>query len=76
MLTPLNNLLSEANEGHARLSPKSNFELKWDEGADSAFMESKQILSNATLLVHPDPSALLNITCDAGDFAVGDVLQQ
>ena len=76
MLTPLNNLLTEANEGHTRLSPKSNFELKWDEGADSAFMESKQILSKATLLAHPDPSAQLNITCDASDFAVGDVLQQ
>ena len=75
-LKPLNNLLTEANEGHTRLSPKSNFELKWNEGADSAFMESKQILANATVLVHPEPSAQLNITCDASDFAVGGVLQQ
>ena len=73
-LTPLNNLPTEANEGHTRLSPKSNFELKWNEGADSAFMESKQILANTTLLVHTDPSAQLNITCDASDFAVGGVL--
>ena len=28
------------------------------------------------LLVHPNPSAPLNITCDASDFAVGGVLQQ
>ena len=35
-----------------------------------------QILANATLLVHPDPSAQLNIACDASDFAVGGVLQQ
>ena len=75
-LTPLNNLLTEANKGHTRLSPKSNFGLKWNEGADLAFIESKQILANATLLVHPDPSAQLNITCDASDFAVGGVLQQ
>ena len=35
-----------------------------------------QILANATLLVHPDHTAPLNIMCDASDFAVGDVLQQ
>ena len=70
-LTPLNNLLTAANEGHTRLSPKSNFDLKWDQNA-----ESKQILANATLLVHPDPMAQINITCDASDVAVGGVLQQ
>ena len=75
-LTPLNNLLTAAIDSHTRLSPKSNFELKWDEYADSAFSESKQILANATLLVHPDPMAQLNITCDASDVAVGGVLQQ
>ena len=75
-LTPINNLLTAANDGHTRLSPKSNFELKWDENAESAFSESKQILANATLLVHPDPMAKLNITCDASDVAVGGVLQQ
>ena len=75
-LTPLNNLLTAANEGHTRLSPKSNFDLKWDQNAESAFSESKQILANATLLVHPDPMAQLNITCDASDVVVGGVLQQ
>ena len=75
-LTPLNNLLTAANEGHTRLSPKSNFDLKWDQNAESAFSESKQILANATLLVHPDPMAQINITCDASDVAVVGVLQQ
>ena len=75
-LTPLNNLLTSANEGHTRLSPKSNFDLKWNKEAESAFSESKQILANATLLVHPDSTAQLNITCDASDVAVGGVLQQ
>ena len=75
-LTQLNNLLTAANDGHTRLSPKSNFDLKWNESAESAFSECKQILANATLLVHPDPSAPLNITCDASNFAVGGVLQQ
>ena len=75
-LTPLNNLLTAANDGHTRLSPKSNFDLKWNESAESTFSVSKQILANATLLVHPEPSAPLNITCNASDFAVGGVLQQ
>ena len=75
-LTQLNNLLTAANKGHTRLSPKSNSDLKWDQNAESAFSESKQILANATLLVHPDPMSQLNITCDASDVAVGGVLQQ
>ena len=75
-MTPLNNLSTAANDGHTRLSTKSNFDLKWDENAESAFSGSKQILANATLLVHPDPMAQLNITCDASDIAVGGVLQQ
>ena len=75
-MTPLNQLLTAANEGHIRLSPKSNFDLKWNESANSAFIESKLILADATLLVHPDHTAPLNITCDASDFAVGGVLQQ
>ena len=50
-LTSLNQLLTAANEGHTRLS---NFDLKWNESADLAFIESKQLLANATLLVHPD----------------------
>ena len=75
-LTQLNQLLTAANEGHTRLSPKSNFDLKWNESANFAFIESKQILANATLLVHPDHSALLYITCDASDFVLEGVLQQ
>ena len=75
-MTPLNQLLTDANEGHTRLSRKSNFDLKWNESANSAFIESKQILANATRLVDPDHTVPLNITCDASDFAVGGVLQQ
>ena len=75
-LTPLNTLLTEANVGHTRLSPKSNIDLNWNESPDLAFLESKQILANATILVHPDISAQLNITCDASDFAIEGVLQQ
>ena len=38
--------------------------------------ESKQILAIDTLLVHPDHTAPLNITCDASDFTIGSVLEQ
>ena len=69
-LTPVNQLIMAANEGHTRLSPKSNFDLKWNKSANSAFIESKQILANATLLAHPDRIAPLDITCDTSDFAV------
>ena len=55
ILTPLNNLLKEANEGQTRLSPKSNFDLHWVESANLAFIESKQMLLNVTLLAHPKP---------------------
>ena len=72
----MNNLLTEANKGQNRLSPKSNFDLRWTENTNVAFNESKQILANATLLVHPNPLAPLNITYNARDFAVGGVLQQ
>ena len=40
------------------------------------FRVQTNIFANATLLVHPDPMAQLNITCDASDVAVGGVLQQ
>ena len=40
-LTPLSNLLIEANEGQNRLSPKSNFYLHLTENANVAFTESK-----------------------------------
>ena len=75
-LTPLNNSLTEGNEGQNRLQPKSNFDLHWTENANVAFTESKQILANATLLVRPNPLAPLNIMCDASDFAIGGVLHQ
>ena len=54
-LTPLNTLLTAANGGQTKLSPKANFDLCWTESANLVFIESKQMLVNATLLVHPNP---------------------
>ena len=47
-LRPLNTLLTAANEGHTKLSPKSNFDLRWTERANFAFKESKRMLANVT----------------------------
>ena len=63
-LTPLNYLLTEADKEQTRLSSRSNFDLHWTESANLAFIESKQMLANATLLVHPNPSAPLNSTTE------------
>lgn len=41
-----------------------------------AFENCKRSLSEATLLVHPDPKAELSIHTDASDTAIGGVLQQ
>ena len=60
-LTPLTTLLTEAIARHTRLSPNSNFDLNWNENADLAFIEPKQILANATLLVHPYPDDIARL---------------
>ena len=53
--------------------PKS---LNWNPQADEAFILSKKILSNATTLNFPDPSARLQLTTDASETAIGAVLNQ
>ena len=67
-LTPLNNLLRAANEGHTRLSPKSNFDLKWDQNAVSIFRVQTNIGKRYPSGT-PRPYG-------ASDVAVGGVLQQ
>ena len=73
-LTPLNNLLTAANEGHTRLSPKSNFDLKWNKMQSQHFLSQNrywqtlrfwctQILrlrltSRATLVMSPSGGVL------------------
>ena len=75
-LTLLNLLLTVGNEGHTRLSPKSNFDLKWNESADSAFTSLNRYLPTQPSWYIQTTRAPLNITCYASDFAVGGVLQQ
>ena len=52
-LTPLNSLLTEANKGQNRLSPKSNFELQWTENANVAFTESRKNTSECNVISTP-----------------------
>ncbi len=54
----------------------SKRKLQWSEEMNQAFAKAKDQLASATLLVHPDPSAAINVTTDASDVAVGAVLQQ
>nr|XP_049467041.1 uncharacterized protein LOC125908367 [Anopheles coluzzii] len=47
--------------------------LTWTPATDTAFEDCKRQLAQATMLVHPVPSAELSLWCDASDFAAGDI---
>ena len=53
--------------------PKS---LVWGPPQEAAFQAAKQALSSATYLKFPAPGALLTLSTDASDVAVGGVLEQ
>ena len=48
----------------------------WSEHCQHAFDTAKQTLSDAVMLVHPQPNAATCITTDASNVAVGAVLEQ
>ena len=48
----------------------------WTVSCQKAFEEAKQTLSEAVMLVHPQPHAPTCITTDASNLAVGAVLEQ
>ena len=50
--------------------------ITWTPECESAFTAAKSALASATLLHHPDPMAMTNITVDASDKAVGGQLEQ
>ena len=66
---PLNDLLCGSKK-------KDRTSVMWTAVLETAFEDCKTILSNATLLAHPIPNALLSIAVDASDFAIGAVVQQ
>ena len=51
-------------------------DFQWTDTTEDAFVETKNMLADATLLAHPDPQAPISIATDASDVAVGAVLQQ
>ena len=50
--------------------------LQWNSDGTSSFQQIKEVLAKATLLVHSQPDAPINIMTDASDVAIGAVLQQ
>lgn len=69
-LAPLYGLIAK----HSKL--KKNATLIWDDESIKAFNDSKQLLSEETLLTHPSPNGELCIASDASSTAVGAALQQ
>lgn len=65
---PLNALLTGAVKGSTPITLEGD--------ALKAFSETKESLSNAALLAHPDCKAQLALVTDASDVAIGAVLQQ
>ena len=50
--------------------------LQWTPPATTAFNDNKEALANATLLVHPEVNAPLNVMTDTFDVAIRAVQQQ
>jgi len=50
--------------------------IDWSPPTLSAFDAARNLLSTATLLVHPLPGALLSLSTDASDTGIGGVLEQ
>ena len=68
VLAPLHALQTSVKAQSAKLT--------WDKPRTDAFQAAKTALENAVQLHHPDSSALLFLTTDASDVAVGAVLAQ
>ena len=68
ILMPLNTLL--------KVTSTNSRTLQWNSTAMAAFQEIKNVLAQATLLVHPKPDSPINVMADASDVAIGGVLQQ
>ena len=74
ILQPLHLLLEAPKSGKGL--PHRLSQIVWTDKAITAFNDSKNALSAATLLVHPQQLAATALTVDASDIAVGAVLEQ
>lgn len=68
LMRPLHELLKGGR------APKRTVE--WTTERQTAFTDTKTALAKATLLAHPAPDAIIAITTDASDYAVGAVHEQ
>ena len=68
-LVPLHDLLKTHTSSRSQ-------QLTWSNSSTEAFNKARLLLSNATLLHHPDRSAPLALTTDTSGIAVGAVLEQ
>lgn len=55
---------------------KSGIEFEWSNECEKAFQSIKQLLREAPVLAHWDPSLPTYVTCDASPYGVGGVLAQ
>ena len=62
LLQPLHDLL------------KKNTKWQWGQKQETAFQESKKLLTSASVLIHFDPQKPLVMTCDASPYGIGAVL--
>ena len=69
--SPLSALFKKEGGNDARNRP-----IQWNTAHQFAFERLKQALTNAPVLVQPDPSKPYTIETDASDFAVGYSLLQ
>ena len=58
-----------------RGNAKGSKSLSWNEEAETAFIRSKSLLADASLLVFPTASSPMSIYADASDIAIAAVLQ-
>lgn len=69
LLSPIHKIINQA------LKRKDKF-LSWSEEADKSFIEVKENFACNIMLNHFHPNAVLSLTVDASNIAVGGVLQQ
>ena len=67
ILVPLHNALAESSH---------TGKLIWSTTMDTAFLDAKNALADATLLIHPVEGAPTSLTVDASNVAIGGVLEQ
>lgn len=67
---------AKLNDTLAGPKKKGKAPIEWTKDLEEAFEKTKNSLSQATLLAHPDSQSELAVTTDASDNAIGAVVQQ